>query len=324
MPKWTGSLRFDAVNPLLRSDHPAIAYLAGRDLAGVDAGSVRELWDLPECQAILRRQRPDGSWRYPGGGARIRSMVDYEQLETYRQLGVLVEKFELDRRHPAIKRAARFLLSFQTDAGDIRGIYGRQYSPNYSAAITELLVKAGYGSSRQISQSIRWLMSIRQDDGGWALPLRTRGRSLDVVSMRGEPLEPVRSKPSSHLITGIVLRALAAHSKWRLSSETKRAGELLKSRFFSPDRYPDHRPAAHWLTFSYPFWWTDLVSALDSLTRAGFTSDDRAIARGVEWLIEHQEKNGLWHSGRNRPKGPYTDQWVALAICRLLQRASGE
>ena len=58
---------------------------------------------------------------------------------------------------------------------------------------------------------MRWLLSMRQDDGGWAIPTRTPGLSLNVMLTARETFEPDRSRPSSHLVTGFVLRALAAH-----------------------------------------------------------------------------------------------------------------
>ena len=77
--------------------------------------------------------------------------------KTYRQLAVLVCKFGLDRQHPAVGAAAGFFLSsFQAGAGDYRGIYGRQYTPNYSAAITELLLRAGYEGSAQV-ETCAWM-----------------------------------------------------------------------------------------------------------------------------------------------------------------------
>jgi hypothetical protein len=165
---------------------------------------------------------------------------------------------------------------------------------------------------------MQWLLSMRQDDGGWAIPARTLGLSLKVMFATRETLEPDRSRPSSHLITGIVLRALAAHRHYRHLAATCRAGELLKSRFFLRDTYPDRAAPSYWLIFSYPYWWTDLLSALDCLTRIGFRAGDPDIARGVAWFIDNQEANGLWNTGHNRPKHPDCDQWVGLAICRML------
>jgi hypothetical protein len=314
-------LRRDPIGPLLVADDAALRSLARRELLGESTPEI-SLAELPAVRWAVARQQPDGRWKYPGGNPDIRSQAAYDQLETYRQLGVLVCKFGLDRRRPAVAAAAGFLSSFQTEAGDYRGIYGRQYTPNYSAAITELLVRAGYEGSAQVENAMRWLLSMRQDDGGWAIPTRTLGLPLNVMLTARETLEPDRSRPSSHLVTGIVLRALAAHPRYRHSADTRRAADLLKSRFFRRDAYPDRAAPSYWLVFSYPFWWTDLLSALDSLAQIGFRAADPDIARGVAWFTGNQEPSGLWNTGRNRPKGPHSDLWVGLAICRMLKAIS--
>ncbi|MGE5286569.1 MAG: hypothetical protein ACM3ML_05065 [Micromonosporaceae bacterium] len=315
-------LRRDPVAAVLAADDAALRYVARRDLLGETAPGA-SVDEFPGVRQAVARQQPDGRWKYPGGNLQIRSRADYDQLETYRQLAVLVCKFGLDHRHAAVARAAEFLSSFQTVAGDYRGIYGRQYTPNYSAAITELLLRAGYEGSAQVENTMRWLLAMRQDDGGWAIPTRTLGLPLNVMLTARETFEPDRSRPSSHLVTGIVLRALAAHRGYRHSADTRRAGELLKSRFFLRDAYPDRAAPSYWLVFSYPFWWTDLLSALDSLAEAGFRADDPDIARGVAWFVDNQEPNGLWNTGRNRPKDPHSDFWVGLAICRMLNAVGG-
>jgi hypothetical protein len=153
-------LRYDPLPPLLASDHAALRYFVRRDLLGQPVGPVGALWDLPAAVRLVARQQPDGRWRYPGGDPAVRSVANYDQLETYRQLGVLVCKFGFTRRHPAIQRAAGFLATFQTEAGDYRGIYGQQYTPNYSAAITELLIRAGYARSPQVTATLGWLRTI--------------------------------------------------------------------------------------------------------------------------------------------------------------------
>jgi hypothetical protein len=314
-------LRRDPLPRLLATDDAALLRVVRRDLLGEPPAPVAAWWEAPEVLRAVARQRPDGGWRYPGGDPGIRSPAAYDQLETYRQLAVLVCKFGLDRQHPAVVAAAAFLASFQTGAGDYRGIYGAQYTPNYSAAITEVLIRAGYAGSAQVEKTMRWLLSARQHDGGWAIPARTLGLPLKAMLTAREILEPDRSRPSSHLITGIVLRALAAHRHYRHSAATRHAGELLKSRFFRRDTYPDRAAPSYWLIFSYPYWWTDLLSALDSLTQVGFHTGDPDIGRGVAWFTASQEPNGLWNTGRNRPKHPHSDLWVGLAICRMLNAA---
>jgi hypothetical protein len=311
-------LRRDPIGTLLAADDPAVQSVVRRELLGRPPSGLH-MGELPAARRAVARQQPDGRWKYPGGNPEIRSRAAYDQLETYRQLGVLVGKFGLDHQHPAVAAAAGFLSSCQTQAGDYRGIYGHQYTPNYSAAITELFIRAGYQHSTQVENTMRWLLAMRQDDGGWAIPTRTLGLSLNVMLTARQTFEPDRSRPSSHLITGIVLRALAAHPRYRHSADTRRAAGLLKSRFFRRDLYPDRAAPSNWLVFSYPFWWTDLLSALDSLAGIGFRAGDPDIARGVAWFIDNQEPSGLWNTGRNRPKGPHSDLWVGLAICRMLK-----
>ena len=190
-------LRRDPLPRLLATDDPALLYMVRRDLLGeppAPDGAVRE---SAEVVRAVARQRPDGRWRYAGGNPAIRSPADYDQLETYRQLAVLVCKLDLVRRHPAVAAAAAFLASFQTGAGDYRGIYGGQYTPNYSAAITELLIRAGYAGSAQVETAMRWLLSIRQDDGAWAIPARTLGLPLQGDAHR---VRDPRTRPQPPLI----------------------------------------------------------------------------------------------------------------------------
>ena len=314
-------LQRDPIGLLVAADDAALRSMARRELHGETTPEI-SVAELPGVRRAVARQQPDGRWKYPGGNPQIRSRAAYDQLETYRQLGVLVCKFGLDRRHPVVASAAEFLSSCQTEAGDYRGIYGHQYTPNYSAAITELLIRAGYEGSAQVENTMRWLLAMRQDDGGWAIPTRTLGMSLNVMLTAHETFEPDRSRPSSHLVTGIVVRALATHPGYRHWADTRRAAELLKTRFFCRDVYPDRAAPSNWLIFSYPFWWTDLLSALDSLAQIGFPAGDPDIARGVAWFIDNQDTNGLWNTGRNRPKGPHSDLWVGLAICRMLNAIS--
>jgi len=97
-------------------------------------GSAQSLWTSAEANRLLRRQRPDGSFPYPGGGKEhLRETEDYDQLETYRVLGSLVDKYAATREFAPVEKAAGFLFSRQTEEGDFRGIYGRQYTLNYSA-----------------------------------------------------------------------------------------------------------------------------------------------------------------------------------------------
>jgi hypothetical protein len=321
MDDWRKQLRFDPFPALFSSESKVLHYFARRDLLDEKVESVESLWNLHEAERIVNRQQDDGTWEYPGGGKEhLRSKENYNQIETYRVLGQLVEKYGLHKGHPAIRRAADYLFSFQTEEGDFRGIYGNQYTPNYSAAIMELLIKAGYEEDVRIERGFRWLLSIRQSDGGWAIPSRTVGTKLVEGIMSADTIRPDLSKPFSHLVTGIVLRAFAAHEKYRKSSEVVTAGKLLASRFFKKDTYPDRQTPDFWTRFSYPFWFTDLLSSLDSLSLIGFSRDDQQIKKALEWLIAKHQENGVWNLSLLRAKDKELSLWISLAICRVFKR----
>src|SRR5512142_1799379 len=131
MSRATGmkQLRRDPIGLLVAADDAALRKMARRELLGETTPEI-SVAELPAVRRTVARQQPDGRWKYPGGNPAIRSRAAYDQLETYRQLGVLVSKFGLDHHHPAVAAAAGFLSSCQTGAGDYRGIYGHQYTPN--------------------------------------------------------------------------------------------------------------------------------------------------------------------------------------------------
>ncbi len=317
-------LTYDPIPFLLSSKNASIIFFTKRDLLGKNLEDKRDLWESQKVLSILRRQKPDGRWLYPGGGnLRIRSKENYDQLETYRQLGVLVEEFGLDNTHPAIRSAAQFLFKHQTQEGDFRGIYGRQYSPNYTAGIMELLIKAGYGEDSGIEQGFHWLLAMRQKDGGWAIPLRTNPGSFRkgwTEVLDAETLDPDRSKPFSHFVTGIVLRAFAAHEKFRKSAEAIAAGKLISARFFKADTYVDRKGSEFWQRVSFPFWFTDVISVVDSLSLLGFRSDDPKIKGALNWLAARQARDGSFRLKLLRTRDKALNHWICLAICRVFTR----
>ncbi len=161
---------------------------------------------------MLARQSRNGSWRYPGGKRSIRSQENYDPLETFRHLGILVEKFGFTRQHSSTERAATFLLSFQTDEGDLRGIYGNKYATTYVGAIVEVLIKAGYVDDPRIANALAWLLAMRQ----------------------------------------MVLRAFAAHPAWLDTIEVRKAAELLASRLYKRYTYTDRGDVSYWERVSFP------------------------------------------------------------------------
>ena len=320
MERWEEQFKYDPLTPLNTCKIEALLFFAKRDLLEEKVEQIETLWNLPSAIKIMNKQQEDGYWRYPAWKAKLNEPENYNLLETYRQLGFLVEKYGFTKEHVAIEKAAEYVFSCQTDEGDIRGFYGTQYSPNYTAAITELLIKAGYGDDHRVRRILKWLLSMRQEDGGWAIAMRTNNaKYLDVVN---SPItfEPNRQKPFSHFVTGIVLRAFAAHSKYRSNEAVKVAGELLTSRFFKPDKYADRRGVEYWTKVSFPFWWTDIVSSLDSLSYLGFTTSHPQIKLALETLRDKQSESGLWDLKLLKGKDQNLSLWINLAICRIFKR----
>jgi hypothetical protein len=322
MEKWLDSFNYDPLRFLEHSENKAVKLFCRRDLHGEGGAktSPEILWDIPAVLKLLRKQQMDGSWKYPNPNASRSSVQNYSLLETFRNLGILVEKYGLNKAHSSIKKAAEYLFSCQTDEGDFRGILGNQYMPYYSGAIMELFIKAGYSDHPRIEKGFKWLLSVRQDDGGWNIPLRTAGLIYNVQVLESPPVPTDTTKPFSHLITGMVLRAFASHPHYRKTEVALHAARLLKGRFFKKDSIRDRGAPSYWTKFSYPFWFTDLLSSLDSLSCMNLPIDED-IRTGLDWFIKNQLEDGSWGLTALRSGGDKDLRyWFALAICRVFKR----
>lgn len=319
MKDWKSKLNFDPLPILLSTNSKALLYFVKKVLLD-EVGPIESLWKLEDVQKILNKQQENGSWKYPGKRD-IRSKENYNQLETYRQLGILVEIYGFNNTHLSLDKAAEFLFSFQTDQGDFRGIYGNQYSPNYSAGILELLIKSGYVNDKRIDKGLKWLLSVRQSDGGWAVPIRTHNAKYKDVVDSEEILQPNKPKPFSYMITGVVLRAFAAHPAFKKNQEIHLAAKLLLTKYFENDNYPDRRDKSYWTKFTFPFWFTDLLSSLDSLYHLGFTRKQPQIDKALDWFRSQQESNGNWNL-KLLKGGKIKDYnlWINFLICKTFKR----
>jgi hypothetical protein len=305
----------EAIKTLLGMGNEALTAFTKRDLLGEEV-DIEELWTLPQVEKILKSQQPNGSWLYPNKQAMLRSPTNYNQYQTYKTMAELVEFYGLNKKHDAIRKAAEYLFSFQTQEGEFRGMYGTQYSPNYSASITEFLIKAGYGGVR-IEKSLNWLLKMRQDDGGWAIPLRTRNRELEALKEK-ETIEPDRTAPFSHLVTGIALRPFSLMVKYR--GKVKDAGLLLADRVFTRDKYSDRMGVEYWTKFTYPYHWTDVLSTLDTLTLLEIKNHPK-IDEIQSWFEKHKQKSGTYDvSVMAGAKYRDVKYWITLQYLKVLKR----
>jgi hypothetical protein len=136
--------------------------------------------------------------------------------------------------------------------------------------------------------------------------------------------------PFSHQATGMVLRAFAVHPSRSKSEQVRVAAARLKARFFQADRYNDRKAPRYWTKFQFPFWWSNLLTALDTLSLIGFSPEDPDVRRGLDWFVANQGDNGLWktsyeQAGRRElsAKELGAKLWVSLAVCRVFKRFYG-
>lgn len=321
-----------AITALLTTGDRAVIYFTRRDLLGEAIEPIQTVWELPEPQRILRKQSPDGSWQGAPTGTPVYPENHARLVATFKAFRTLIERYRFSRLPAPVEKAAEYLFTFQTPEGDIRGFIGNQYATYYTGYVLSLLIQAGYAHDRRVESGMQWLLNMRQDDGGWTVPILTHyfnGKTMyRLTSSYAEPVEPDRTQPSSHNWTDMVLRAFAAHPFYRSSDEAQAAGRLLKSRFFQPDVYSSYQAASYWTRFIH--WWPNLLTAMESLSRLGFSADDPDIAGGVEWFFQHQRADGLWdcsYDGKNgiQKKSHFVERtWVSLRICRVLKRLPGE
>lgn len=305
----------EAIKTLLGTGNEALIAFTRRCLLGEEV-DIEELWTLSRVKRILKNQQSNGSWIYPNKKAALRSTTNYNQYQTYKTVAELVEFYGLSKKHDAIRNAAGYLFSFQTKEGEFRGMYGNQYSPNYSASITEFLIKAGYDGIR-IEKSLNWLLRMRQDDGGWAVPLRTRNKGLEALSEK-ETIEPDKTKSFSHLITGIVLRPFSLMIAYR--RKVRDAGLRLAGRVFTRDKYSDRMGVEYWTKFTFPYHWTDILSTIDTLTLLGII-DHPKINEIMHWFEKQKQDNGIYDvSVMAGAKYKDVNYWITLQYLTVLKR----
>lgn len=320
MKTWTRQLRYDPFKSELTSTiELAVKHSFENDLIGTSSVKLNDVWESEQVQSILKRQRRDGSWSYRSTKSKAFLKMDYDLYETITVLASLIEVYRFDKSHPAIQRTAEYLFSKQSSQGDIRHIYANQYSPNYSAMVAELLIKAGFEDDTRIIKILDWLLASRQRDGGWALPFRTQGFNLQSFSL-DKTIEADYSKPSSAMVTGVVLRAMVIHPKFKDSIEVKQAAQILVDNFFTADKYPDRRSKDYWTRFGYPFIYTDLVSSLDSLSLTGDFEKHPNVQKALTWLKERQTNNGLFDLRTTRGNRKNQELWMSIAAYRIFKR----
>jgi prenyltransferase beta subunit len=322
------TMRFNsakAIEFLLARGHLPVLYWLKRDI--LDVPIDRESKNMRKFAArvrILETQKPDGSW----WEKRLDTPIQWERtlyrVETLRNLSRLYD-YGCTFREEGVQKALNFLFSLQSKEGDFRGTVLNEHTPTFHALTLEMLCRYGLDKDRRVQKGFRWILANRQKDGGWAFFPQRSSQAPDNPSVRSrsnprsQPFKPRRTQPFSHHVTGIILRALAESSTWRKSKEARQAGEKLMSCFFCDEVYEDRTFPSDWEKICYPFWNTDILGSLDSLSKVGFGADNETIQKGLEWLLKRQNSQGFWECG-NKKTSLEDHLWVTLAVLRVLKR----
>ena len=293
MENWRRILTYDPISSLLLSNNKVLVYFTQKILLD-QKPRIINIQKTPQVKKIINKQRDEGSWKpskktgYPPDNKVL--------VETFKNIRILVRTYKLKKSCASVKKAADYLFKWQTKVGDFRGFIGDQYAPYYTGEILAILTLARYTNDTRIHRGINWLLEMRQNDGGWTVPILThkldRDTSLRATSEPWETLEPIRDMPFSHNWTEMSLRPIAVHPSYKYNPEARKAATLLKSRFFKPDVYGSYRDKEYWVRFR--FWWSNLVTSLDSLSLMGYRIEDNDISCAKNWLISNQMPNGLW------------------------------
>jgi hypothetical protein len=231
---------------------------------------------------------PRASDKELGGPKFVKCLATIRSLDRLADYGLRVEGTGAIAEQ--LRTIADFILASQDSDGGIGDLTladtpkgrGKVVAVHYQGWALSALCRAGFEADERVEKGFKFLLSLRQDDGGWA--------------WRGVRTESA-ARPSSHLITGMVLRSFASSKERRMGREARRAAELLATRFLQPDRYEDRKAPAFWEALVEPRFFTDVLDALDTITSIGLGKENSGVRTAEAYLRARQAKDGLWYPG---------------------------
>ena len=287
---WRARLARDPIPALLRGGPASLTARVRRELIDDDeAPHGAELLVYPDVKAFLKKQGPKGDFPAKTAEKTFGSEKFASVLATVRALERLAE-LGLDANVPAVSAAAEMVLATQNKDGGIAALAigekkadrGKVVAVHFQGWALAALCRAGLDTDERVARGFKFLLDWRQADGGWAW----RGVRTDSSA-----------RPSSHLITGMALRAFAASPSRRTSREARRAAELLATRFLQPDRYPDRKAPSYWEQLTEPRFYVDMLDALDTVTAVGLGKENSGVRTAEAYVRGRQSLDGLWYPG---------------------------
>jgi hypothetical protein len=307
---WRARLASDPIPRLLREGSPSVLARVRRDLIDdSEAPSAKEIADYPEVKSFIRKMEKNGTFAPRAAEKALGGTRFAVCLATLRALDRLAD-FGLRQEGggegagadgaaaTTLRKIVDALLSSQAPDGGIADLAladtpkgrARTVALHFQGWAVSALCRTGFEGDPRTEKAFQYLLERRQDDGGWAW----RGVRTDSAA-----------RPSSHLVTGMVLRAFASSAQRRTSREARRAAELLATRFLQPDRYDDRKAPAYWEILTEPRFYTDVLDALDTITSIGLGKENSGVRTAEAYLRSRQGNDGLWYPGPpNKPDLP--------------------
>jgi len=287
---WRARLARDPIPALLREGPPSLSARIRRELIDDDeAPRGTELLAYVDVKAFLKKQGTKGDFPAKPIEKALGSDKFASVIGTVRALERLAE-LGLDTSEAPVAKAAEFVLASQSKDGGIAALSigetkdekGKMPAVHFQGWALAALCRAGWDAEPRVVEGFKFLLQWRQADGGWAW----RGVRCDSSA-----------RPSSHLITGMALRAFAASPSRRSSREARRAAELLATRFLQPDRYPDRKAPSYWEQLAEPRFYVDMLDALDTVTAVGLGKENSGVRTAEAYVRGRQSADGLWYPG---------------------------
>jgi len=287
---WRARLARDPIPALLREGPPSLSARIRRELIDDDeAPRGAELLAYADVKAFLKKQGTKGDFPAKPLEKALGADKFAAVIGTVRALERLAE-LGLDANEAPVAKAAEFVMASQGKDGGIAALAigetkdekGKLPAVHFQGWALAALCRVGWDTEPRVVEAFKFLLQWRQADGGWAW----RGVRCDSSA-----------RPSSHLITGMALRAFAASPTRRSSREARRAAELLATRFLQPDRYPDRKAPAYWEQLAEPRFYVDMLDALDTVTAVGLGKENSGVRTAEAYVRGRQSADGLWYPG---------------------------
>lgn len=212
---------------------------------------------------------------------------------------------DFDHRHPAIRKATRWLLDKQvTTSGDWQVNTGappggwhfefhNEFYPDVddTAMVVTALRRAwprgrDLEVDRAIRLGVRWVLGMQNRDGGWAS--FDRDNSLDLLNHVPFADFNALIDPSSADITGRILEMLTTVNATRFGRDHPVVGRAL--RYLDREQEDDGSWYGRWgVNYLYGTW-----QVLRGLGVSGEDPGSPRVRRAVRWILDHQHADGGW------------------------------